>query len=525
MAGRKKTHWKPRAIFLLPNTYISNSYPNKKTQNYLEDEGYGSCKERLDRSWTIDQLVEKVIANYPQHKAELAKTGIKFAKLKRYSRKISDLVKGSTVADLEKQHGRGILVIRQKKAPEETEGAVKVKEKVTSPKKSPNQRQKKIEPKSHESVDQVERELNILSQLGGIKIAHLNCHSLCNKKDELKLLLLCRATVDVMTLSETWLGENDANESFNVPGYTIMSRRDGDPKDNTGRPRGGVLIYVKDSLSKLVRECDTKMEEGLEACCIDIQLGGSNGEGKGSDQINMCLKKTLLRIINVYVPPLTRVQVSLLEKLQRSLDVLKATDGCKPTSFKGTGNKKDPCCCKTNYVILGDFNCDRKTLLSCKVMQSVKGEKLQVLDELEKNHHLSQLIEVPTRVEFRKTKGRDAYQTTKSLIDLVFTDNPDAVSSSGVAHIAMSDHYMVYCAYEPDKKDPHKSTPLRTFEEFSQISKSDIDEKVYGMIRDRDRAKEREDWNQHDLSKRDIKVAKNENKKARKQQEKALKLK
>ncbi|XP_063970823.1 uncharacterized protein LOC129282926 [Lytechinus pictus] len=353
MAGRKKTHWKPRAIFLLPNTYISNSYPNKKTQNYLEDKGYGSCKERLDRSWTIDQLVEKVIAHYPQHEAELAKTGIEFAKLKRYSRQIQiqndeDLVKGSTVADLEKQHGRGILVIRQ---------------------------------------------------------------------------------------------------------------------------------------------------------------------------------KTLLRIINVYVPPGTRDQVSLFKKLQRSMNILKATDGCKPTSFKGTGNKKDPCCCKTNYVILGDFNCDRKTLLSCKVMQSVKGEKLQVLDELEKNHHLSQLIEVPTRVEFRKTKGRDAYQTTKSLIDLVFTDNPDAVSSSGVAHIAMSDHYMVYCAYEPDKKDPYKSTPLRTFEEFSQISKSDIDEEVYGMIRDRDRAKERENWNQYVLSKGDIKVAKNENKKARKQQEKALKLK
>ncbi|XP_041467996.1 uncharacterized protein LOC121418283 isoform X2 [Lytechinus variegatus] len=524
MAGRKGTHWKPKAIFLLPNTFISNSYPNKETQNDLEHKGYGSCniKEGLDRSWTIDQLAEELIAHYPQHKAELAKTGIEFAKLQRYSRKIIAhvLVKRSTVADLEKQHGQGILVILQKesvvpsqKVPEEMKGAVKVKEEVTSPKKSSNQRQKKIEPTSREFVDQVQRELDILSQLGGIKIAHLNCQSLCNKKDELKLLLLCRATVDVMTLSETWLGENDKNNSFNVPGYTIMSRKD--------RAYGGVLIYVKDSLSSLVRECDTKMEEGLDACCIDIQLGGSNDVKKGSDEINMCLKKTLLRIISVYVPPRTRDQVSLLKKLQRSLNKLKATESCKPTSSEGTGNKKYSCCCKTNYVILGDFNCDRKTLSSCKVMKSVNREKLQALDELEKDHHLSQLIKVHTRVGFRKTKCL----TTKSLIDFVFTDNPDAVSSSGVAHIAMSDHYMVYCAYEPDKKYLHKSTPLLTIEEFSQLSKSDIDEEVYGMIRDRDRAKEMEDWNRYDLLKKYIKVAKNENKKARNKQKKALKLK
>ncbi|XP_041467994.1 uncharacterized protein LOC121418282 [Lytechinus variegatus] len=533
MAGRKETHWKPKAIFLLPNTYISISYPNKETQNDLEHKGYGSCniKEGLDRSWTIDQLAEELIAHYPQHKAELAKTGIEFAKLQRYSKVIIAhvLVKGSTVADLEKQHGQGILVILQKasvapsqKVPKEMKGAVKVKEEVTSPKKSSNQRHKKIEPTSREFVDQVQRELDILSQLGGIKIAHLNCQSLCNKKDELKLLLQCRATVDVMTLSETWLGENDAKESFKVPGYTIISRRDGAPKF-TGRPRGGVLIYVKDSLSSLVGECDTKMEEGLDACCIDIQLGGSNDVKKGSDQINMCLKKTLLRIIDVYVPPGTRDQVSLFKKLQRSLNKLKATDSCKLTSSKA--NKKYPCCCKTNYVILGDFNCDRKTLSSCKVMESVKGEKLQALDELEKNHHFSQLIKDSTRVDLRKTKGQNTYQTTESLIDFVFTDNPVAVSFSGVAHIAMSDHYMVYCAYEPAKKYLHKSTPLLTFEEFSQFSKGDIDEEVYGMICARDLAKKRGDWDEYDRLKDAIKVAKNENKKERKQQEKALKLK
>ncbi|XP_063957584.1 uncharacterized protein LOC129265719 [Lytechinus pictus] len=399
------------------------------------------------------------------------------------------------------------LVIIQKgsAAPSDT---VEVKEEVKPPKDSYNQIQIEVEAMSPVLRDPVQPEQDIFSQLKhvkGIKIGHLNCNSLRNKLDELKLLLLCRAIFDVMTLSETWFGENDANESFNVPGYTIMSRKDGAPKF-TGRPRGGVLIYVKDSLSRLVRECDTKMEEGLEACCIDIQLGGSNDVGQGSDQINMCLKKNILRIITVYVPPGTRGQVSLLKKLQSSLNSLKATDSCKSTD----------CCCKTNYVILGDLNCDRKTLSSCKSMKSVKGKKLQTLDEIENSHHLSQMIKHPTRVQCKKKRGQPTYyERTESLIDFVLSDI--LAVSSGVIHSAISDHYMVYCAYEPDKKDLFKSTPLLTFEEFSQLTKSDIDEEVYGMILARDIAKERGVWDACKEWKKAIKRAMNENKKERKQ--------
>ena len=78
----------------------------------------GSCNVEggLDRSWTIDQLEEKIKGKFPFHMAELNKTGIEFAKLIQYSKKISvhELVKGGTVADLEECHGCGILVILQK---------------------------------------------------------------------------------------------------------------------------------------------------------------------------------------------------------------------------------------------------------------------------------------------------------------------------------------------------------------------------------------------------------------------------
>ncbi|XP_003728412.2 uncharacterized protein LOC100887867 [Strongylocentrotus purpuratus] len=545
MARVKDKHWKPKDIFLLPNTFKNgDSYPNKGHQKALETGGYGSCNVEggLDRSWTIDQLVDEVRGQFPRHEAELAKTGIEFAQITPNSKKINVhvLVKGDTVADLEKSHGSGILVILQKArnaslktVPKQSKSTPHVKLEIKSPKKPQSQIRIKSEPTSHNApLNQVQYELDILAQSGGIKIAHLNCQSLCNKKDELKLLLLCRTDIDVMTLSETFMRPNDSNGSFSVPGYTILARKDGVSKDS-GRPRGGVLTYVKVSLARSARKCSVDLEEGLEAVCVDVELDDDGPSKRLTDQANSgaCVKKALLRIVNVYVPPGTRGQIVLLKKLQRSMDILRGADKCcKPTSSRGICDKKHSCSCKTSYVILGDFNCDRKTLAECKVMGSVMGEKVQTLDELESSHHLTQLIKGFTRVDLRKERGRDTYKKTESLIDLVYTDDTASVIASGVVHIGMSDHFMVYCAWGRDrKKGLRKATRFPTqdaaFRQFSTKVNSDIDRRVYDLIRDRDSAIAREDWDEYERLKDDIKIAKKNNKKDQKQNEKAMKTK
>jgi hypothetical protein len=49
-------------------------------------------------------------------------------------------------------------------------------------------------------------------------------------------------------------------------------------------------------------------------------------------------------------------------------------------------------------------------------------------------YQVEQLIESPTRIT----------SNTKSLIDLVFSNKPDFIIKSGVEHVGISDHSMVY---------------------------------------------------------------------------------
>ncbi|XP_030849133.1 uncharacterized protein LOC115927413 [Strongylocentrotus purpuratus] len=439
MGWRKR--WKPKDIFLLPKTYQNQNYfPDKERQETLAKDGYGSCSngDGIDRSWTIDQLAHEIKGCFPNLKDELT-TGIEFARLMPNSQKIRvhNLAEVATVADLEKRHGvdgRGILVILLKgsntslnTAPKESRG----KRRINLGNKSPT--------KPQIPQNQVQNELKTVAQLEGIKITHLNCQSLCNKKDKLKGLALS-TDIDVLTVSETCMGPNHSTDSFNIPGYTIMARKDGSPKC-TSKYRGGVMTYVKKDLAKLAKECNIGLEEGLEAVCVVIELDKEGPSPRLANQANSgaCKMKARLKIINVYVPPGTRDQIALLKKLQKSMDNLKAADK----------HCKQSCSCETNYVILGDFNCDRETLKTCKSMTSVKGDKIKALDKLESSHGLSQLITEPTRVATRKEKGQDTYKTTETLLDLVYTDDPASVRGSGVVHTTMSDHYMVYCALGP----------------------------------------------------------------------------
>ena len=322
----------------------------------------------------------------------------------------------------------------------------------------------------------------------------------------------------------------DSNDSFSVPGYIIMARKDGVPK-NSRYPRGGVSIYVKDSLARSARKCSIDLEEGLEAVCVEIELDKDEPSKRLVDQANSgaCVKKALLRIINVYIPPETRGQIALLKKLQKSMKNLKAKDKCiKPPPSGGIDDKEQSCSCNINHVILGDFNIDRKTLEARQVMRAVNRKKCEALDELANKNSLSQLIVDFTRVAYKKKKGRNTQNKTETLIDLVYTDDTASVLVSGVVHIAMSDHFMVYCAWERDiKKGLCKSTPLPTqdvaFRQFSTQVNSDIDRYVYDLIRARDSAFASEEWDEGKRLKGDIKKAMTKNQKDRKRAEKAMK--
>jgi len=77
------------------------------------------------------------------------------------------------------------------------------------------------------------------------------------------------------------------------------------------------------------------------------------------------------------------------------------------------------------YYILGDLNCD---LLSPNNPQARRLENLAELFQL------TQLINEPTRIT----------EKTRTLIDVILTNTPTRVVQSGVIHIGISDHSLVY---------------------------------------------------------------------------------
>ena len=302
--------------------------------------------------------------------------------------------------------------------------------------------------------DTVVLELKSLKRLKGVKIAHLNCRSIRNKIDELKNLL-SETDIDVMTFCETWLKPGDKVDSLAIPGYVITARRDGVSSPD-GNRRGGVLVYVKANLAPLCTDSThgAILDAALEVVCVDLTVHRGKKSKRG------CEHRTILRVVDTYIPPGTRDQIKQLQSLEESLNHMKSMlYNCHPDG-NSSKNKNIPrtkaCKCEFSYVILGDFNCDM--LLIGKEARSMVETKVGVLVKMQSNLHLEQLIKAPTRVQQRKEKGKDSYITTESLIDLIYTDEHANIVDSGVIHLKLSDHFMVYCCWDRSlKKDSHRA--------------------------------------------------------------------
>ena len=80
-------------------------------------------------------------------------------------------------------------------------------------------------------------------------------------------------------------------------------------------------------------------------------------------------------------------------------------------------------------VLIGDFNCDWTRLINNR--SNVQTNKLA---EIAKTLQLEQLINEPARIT----------TTTKTLIDLAFTNKPELINDSGVIHLGISDHSLIY---------------------------------------------------------------------------------
>ena len=78
------------------------------------------------------------------------------------------------------------------------------------------------------------------------------------------------------------------------------------------------------------------------------------------------------------------------------------------------------------YWLLGNLNCN----LGAPILDH-KSETLSGIADL---YNLEQLIEEPTRIT----------ESTSTMIDSIFTNTPDNVACSGVSHVGISDHSLIY---------------------------------------------------------------------------------
>ena len=180
-----------------------------------------------------------------------------------------------------------------------------------------------------------------IAKLKGLKVAHINIHSLYPKVEEIRFLLL-NTGLDILCISETWLDEVISQGELHVDGYCLLRR-------DRNRHGGGVTIYVKNGMDYTVRS--DLNSDTVECIWIEINVN------KGQPILVCCM----------YRPP-----SATNEYYGQMLDL------CE----QAMSQDKD-------MLIIGDLN------YNYKIDESLNNNPLHYMENL---FLLSQLVEKHTRV-------------------------------------------------------------------------------------------------------------------------------
>ena len=263
----------------------------------------------------------------------------------------------------------------------------------------------------------------------GFKLASLNVTSIIKHIDELRVLLVDHS-IDVLAINETRLDSTINDNEVHISGYEIV-RRD---RSVNGRFGGGVCFYVRCNINFLPR-FDMSIDQ-LENLCIEIRKPRS---------------KPFL-VTTWYRPPDSPVdKFNYFETLVGRLDAE-----------------------NVEYYLMGDLNCNFGS--------TVMDHNSTILTSITDLYGLQQLISEPTRIT----------KSSSTLIDLIFTNSPDKIVCSGVSHISISDHSLIYAFRKLSTglfTKGHSTVTYRKFKNFDSASfRNDIWLQNWDEIRAHDRA-------------------------------------
>ena len=229
-----------------------------------------------------------------------------------------------------------------------------------------------------------------------VGLCHANVRSLVSdrsKLDDLKYIADAN-TIDVITLSETWLNNSVPDCVLTLPGFQPILRR-----DHQGDGGGGVAIYCRDSLAVTPRpDLDDPDLQDVSMLWVQIHIDNRS-----------------VLVGTYYRPPgqLASKRDAFIDSLNRS--VTQAME-LNPLIL----------------IILGDFNdC-------CQTWDSPHSESelgLRLYNLVDHNG-FKQIIDVPTRIN----------DITRSLLDLIIVDSEQMIADSGtLPPVGTSDHSVVFC--------------------------------------------------------------------------------
>ena len=177
---------------------------------------------------------------------------------------------------------------------------------------------------------------------------------------------------------------------------------------------GGVMIYVKEGIPFVYREEFNLNFEEIEAVWIEIN-------DKGNENI---------LIACIYRPPDSKIEY--FDQITNMLE-------------QAYNENKE-------LILLGDFNVDYKFDIDLHK---------NPINKLENMFEITQLVKEKTRIT----------QKSATCIDLILSSIPERHILTGVAHIALSDHSLVYtCVEYINKNSQHKTITFRNFKDFDMES-------------------------------------------------------
>ena len=197
-----------------------------------------------------------------------------------------------------------------------------------------------------------------------------------------------------------------------IPGYEII-RRD---RETNGRFGGGVCFFVRSNISYSLRP-DLSIHQ-LENLCIEIRKPRS---------------KPFL-VVTWYRPPDSSVEIfTYFESLIGKIDAE-----------------------NVEFYLMGDLNCN--------LAAPQLDHNTNLLSGIADVYSLQQLITDPTRCT----------ESSSTLIDLIFTNRPDRIVCSGVSHIGVSDHSLIYAYRKLSTDSPSRGHTTVTYRKFKNFNSSNF---------------------------------------------------